>query len=181
MLRLRKMLKEGESIYKIQQLNGGNIYVIGTTVNDICRELDISGCIEETLHSLLDEGYSDEVIEELLNADKLQSGDEYDENDDYYIDKDYVIEGFAPVHIEKVEDYRRPIDTYVVYGKQEYPLCKHFEIPEDPTDDEVLELMKERFAIDPDEYIVYDLFDDGGSVYGIQSTDRKNMFILKRK
>lgn len=181
MLRLRKMLKDGESIYKIQRLNGGYIYVIGTTVDDVARELDISGCIEETLHSLLDEGYPDEVIEEILNADKLQSGDTYDEDNDYYIDKDYVIESFEPVHVEKVEDYHRPVDIYVVYGKQEYPLCKYFEIPEDPTDDEILEAMKDRFAIDPEEYIVQDLFDDGGSVYGVQSIDRKYIFILKRK
>ncbi|MCR5761857.1 MAG: hypothetical protein K6G00_00565 [Treponema sp.] len=49
---------------------------------------DIAGNIEETLHKLIEAGFSDEKIEATLGAKKIE---EIDEDNSIYIDLDYVI------------------------------------------------------------------------------------------
>lgn len=182
--KLKKMLTDGEAIYMIERIADRPIYVIGPETDDIEHVLDIAGCIEETLHSLLDEAANEEeaedIVKEILDADKLLTSDYDDENGDYYIDRDYVIYDFYPVNVIATGIvYERPHSTYTAHCKQTV-LCKHLDIPEDATDDEVLYIMKDSFAINPDEFIVKDMMNDG-SMYGVQSlVDENLIFILKK-
>lgn len=55
--------------------------------------LDIAGCIEDTLHRLIEIGMSDEGIFEMLGAEKITEDNPFNEEEDYYIDLDYFIKG----------------------------------------------------------------------------------------
>ena len=47
---LKRLLGCEETIYEIERCAAAPVYVIGPVVEDINRQLDVSGCIEDTLH-----------------------------------------------------------------------------------------------------------------------------------
>lgn len=55
--------------------------------------IDIAGCIEDTLHRLIDADMDDEGIFEVLGAEKITEDNPFDEDEDYYVDLDYFIKG----------------------------------------------------------------------------------------
>lgn len=54
---------------------------------------DIAGCIEDTLHRLIDAGKDDLYIADMLGAVKITEDNPYNEEKDTYIDLDYFIKG----------------------------------------------------------------------------------------
>lgn len=157
--KLKPLLTAGEAIYRIPRMCAREIYVIGPDVQDIGRQLDLAGCIEDTLHRLLDSDAGEDGVFLVLSAEQVQECAE--EEGDYWIDLGYAILEFNPVHpVEKVWIYTRPMHMFLAYpviGSEEDDegqsiLC----LPEDPTDDEVLEAAKETLCIDPETYLPTD-------------------------
>ena len=60
-------------------------------------------------------------------------------------------------------------------------LCKNFAVKEDATDEELLQVMGDKFGFNTEEYIVNDVRDDG-TLIGVQDVlDDTLLFVLKRK
>lgn len=60
-------------------------------------------------------------------------------------------------------------------------ICKCLEIPDDPTDEEILEVVSNLIGINPDEFICEDVRDDG-SMLSVQNVlDDSIMLILMQK
>ncbi len=55
------------------------------------ERLNISGCIEETLHRLIDNDYTDDEIYFVLGTKRVDTLEEADDEEVTYIDLDYVI------------------------------------------------------------------------------------------
>lgn len=180
MEQLKKLLTSDEAIYKISRCGGLPVYIVGPIVTDVDRQLDISGCIEDTLHRMLDAELSDADIFEVLHASKCD--DTYDESVDYYIDMDYIIYSFLPIAVTDIGvHYERPVSVYTVHYWDKV-LCKHLVLPDDTTDDEVLESLSNVLGINPDDYIVNDIREDG-TMFGVQSImdDSKLLVLMKNK
>lgn len=178
-MNLKTLLTENEAIYEISRDCERSIKVIGPQVRDVDRNLDITKCIEETLHRMLDAGCSDGEISEILDASTTNNYDIDDEND-YYIDLDYVITNFHPISIQYTGiHYERPVSLYTAHHRL-CVLCKHVTIPDEATDDEILDIMHDKFGIDQDSYIVADMLGNG-VMLGIQSLiNPDSTFILKK-
>ncbi len=176
--KLINLLTENEELYEINCYTDSAIYIIGPETDNVDRELDVSGCIEDTLHRMIDATFSEDEIYEILRAEKLNGV--YDDENDYYIDLDYIIHNFFPTGVIKTGIvYTRPTSTYTAHHKSTL-LCKNISIFDDATDDEILMSMHEKFGINQDLYIVQDMIGDG-SIYGIQSLAHNgDLFILKR-
>lgn len=180
MNKLKKLLSEGEAIYVIERLTERPIYIIGDYSENPDRELDVSNCIEYTLHCMLDAGWSDDEISEILDTDKLLASDTYDdESGDYYIDLNYVIYDFYPIGLSfSGIAYKRPTNSFKAYHKNNI-LCKNLIVPDNPTNDEILDVMHDKFGINPDDYIVSEMND--GFIYGVQNLLKNEcLFVLKR-
>ena len=67
---LKELLKENEAIYEVTCCASKSTYIIGPVVEDINRDIDLSGCIEETLHRMLENGCLDSDIFCVLSATK---------------------------------------------------------------------------------------------------------------
>lgn len=176
---LESLLMEGEEVYEINRYSAPAVYMIGPKVDDVARKLDVSGCIEDTLHRMIDKKCSEDDILDTMGAKKLKEQD-YEEDSDYYIDLDYVIPAFFPTSVVRTGVvYTRPSFIYTArYG--DIVLCKQVRIFADSTDEEVLNVIHDKFGINQDLYIVQDLFGDG-SMYGVQSlTDDNDILLLKK-
>lgn len=178
-MNLKTLLTENEAIYEISRACERSINIIGPQVKDVDRELDIAGCIEKTLYCMLDAGCSAEEISEILDASTINNYD-IDEENDYYIDLDYVITNFHPMSIQDTGiHYERPASVYTAHHKL-CVLCKHVTIPDEATDDEILDIMHDKFGIDQDSYIVADMLGNG-AMLGVQSLiNPDSTFILKK-
>ena len=167
---LRPLLEEGETIYLVGRCQAMPICIIGPYVDDIGKHLDVSGCIEGTLHRMLENGCSDDEIMVVLGAEKGTSYNE--EKDDYYIDLDYVIQEFYPdsVNYSGIM-YKRPQNTYLVSQVVKVHLTKdkwvvdiyndldNIAIPEDANDEEVFEALRdasylEKIGLEEDSLII---------------------------
>lgn len=168
---LRPLLEEDETIYLVGRCQAMPICIIGPYVDDIGRKLDISGCIEETLHRMIENGCSDEEIRIVLDA---QKGNVYDiEDGDYYIDLYYIIREFYPVSVDYSGIlYERPQNTYSVIQILKAHLAQdewvvdvykdldvNFTISEDANDEEVFDSLRrasylEKIALEEDSLII---------------------------
>ena len=177
---LKELLKENEAIYEVTCCASKSTYIIGPVVEDISRDIDLSGCIEETLHRMFDNGCQDADIFCVLSATKEGTKQEQHESD-YYIDLGYVICDFYPTGIVETEIcYEQPMVTYTVHY-WDTVLCKNFTVKEGATDKELLQAMGDKFGFNTEEYIVNDIRDDG-TLIGVQAVlDDTLLFILKRK
>ena len=178
---LRGLLSEDETIYEIARCVSAPIYIIGPVVDDIERKLDVSGCIEDTLHRLLDNKYGEDIISEALSAYLSSTCSEEFDAATYHIDLGYIIYDFYPLHvIDTGNHYKRPSHEYVVHFWDKI-ICKHLEIPDDPTDEEILGAISNLLGINPDEFICEDVRNDG-SMLSVQNVlDDNVMFILMRR
>lgn len=135
---LKKLLGRDETIYEIERCAAAPIYVIGPVVEDIDRQLDISGCIEDTLHRMLEAGCDEKLVYEALHASLDYDTFGCDSDSDYSIDLGYVIYDFYPMHvIDTGNHYERPVHEYTVHFWDKV-LCQHLEIPDDAADEEIL-------------------------------------------
>ena len=91
---LKGLLSEDETIYEIVRCAASPVYVIGPVVDDIERKLDLGGCIEDTLHRMLDAECGDELILEALHASNVTEIGEKIDSGTYYIDLGYIIYDF---------------------------------------------------------------------------------------
>lgn len=96
---LKKLLGRDETIYEIERCAAAPIYVIGPVVEDIDRQLDISGCIEDTLHRMLEAGCDEKLVYEALHASLDYDAFGCDSDSDYSIDLGYVIYDFYPMRV----------------------------------------------------------------------------------
>lgn len=113
---LKGLLSEDETIYEIVRCAASPVYIIGPVVDDIERKLDLGGCIEDTLHRMLDAKYGDELILEALHASNVTKIGEEIDGGTYYIDLGYVIYDFYPMQvIDTKHHYKRPSHEYVVH------------------------------------------------------------------
>lgn len=177
---LKELLKENEAIYEVTCCASKSTYIIGPVVEDINRDIDLSGCIEETLHRMLENGCLDSDIFCVLSATKEDTKQEQHESD-YNIDLGYVICDFYPTGIvETGICYEQPMIAYTVHY-WDTVLCKNFTVEEDATDEELLQAMGDKFGFNTEEYIVNDVRDDG-TLIGVQDVlDDTLLFVLKRK
>ena len=96
MRELKELLCEGERVYELTRCASSSVYFIGPETDDI-NHMDVSGALEDTLHRMVDAGFTEEEIAEHLCA--YQDSDAMDDDDCYYIDLDYVIYDFYPMSI----------------------------------------------------------------------------------
>ena len=96
MRELKELLSEGERVYELTRCASSSVYFIGPETDDI-DHMDVSGALEDTLHRMVDAGFTEEEIAEHLCA--YQDSDAMDDDDCYYIDLDYVIYDFYPMSI----------------------------------------------------------------------------------
>lgn len=178
---LRGLLSEDETIYEVVRCAAAPIYIIGPIVDDIERKLDVSACIEDTLHRLLDNKYGEDIISEALSAYLSSTCSEESNAATYYIDLGYLIYDFYPLRaIDTGNHYKRPSHEYEVCFFDKI-ICKCLEIPDDPTDEEILEAVSNLIGINPDEFICEDVRDDG-SMLSVQNVlDDSIMLILMQK
>lgn len=178
---LRGLLSDEETIYEIVRCAATPIYIIGPIVDDIENKLDVSGCIEDTLHRLLDNKYGEDIISEALSAYLSSTCSEEFDAATYHIDLGYIIYDFYPLQvIDTGNHYKRPSHEYVVHFWDKI-ICKHLEIPDDPTDEEILEAVSNLLGINPDEFICEDVRNDG-SMLSVQNVlDDSIMLILMQK
>lgn len=178
---LRGVLREDETIYEIVRCAAAPIYIIGPVVDDIERKLDVSDCIEDTLHRLLGNKYGEDIISEALSAYSSSTCSEQSDAATYYIDLGYLIYDFYPLQvIDTGNHYKRPSHEYVVHFWDKI-ICKHLEIPDDPTDEEILEAVSNLLGINPDEFICEDVRNDGSMLSVQKVLDDNIMFILMRR
>lgn len=59
------------------------------------ENLDVMGCIEETLHRMLDAGWTDKEIYEYLGAAKFESMDELEYRNELGVEYTYIDLGYA--------------------------------------------------------------------------------------
>ena len=180
MEKLRILLGVDETIYEIERCAAASVYVIGPIVDDVERQLDVSGCIEDTLHRMIDAGCSEEEISETLSAKIDMDAFSGDDESVYSIDLGYVIYDFYPIQvIDTGNHYKRPSHEYTVHFWDKI-ICQHLEIPDDATDEEILEASTAILGINPDEFICEDVREDG-SMLSVQNVlDSNIMFILMR-
>lgn len=177
---LKELLEEDEAIYEITCCASKSTYIIGPVVEDIERDIDMSACIEDTLHRMIKKKCSDDDIFCVLSATQENTKQENHESD-YYIDLGYVICDFYPTGIiETGIRYEQPMVTYAVHY-WDIVLCKNFAVKEDATDEELLQAMGDKFGFNTEEYIVNDVREDG-TLIGVQNVlDDTLLFILERK
>lgn len=114
MRELKELLCEGERVYELTRCASSYVYFIGPETDDI-NHMDVSGALEDTLHRMVDAGFTEEEIAEHLCA--YQDSDAMDDDDCYYIDLDYVIYDFYPMSI---------IDTGIHYEESQHTYTVHF-------------------------------------------------------
>ena len=79
MRELKELLCEGERVYELTRCASSSVYFIGPETDDI-NHMDVSGALEDTLHRMVDAGFTEEEIAENLEAlaskvpEALQSG-----------------------------------------------------------------------------------------------------------
>lgn len=181
---LRTILGEDEAIYRISRDYPAMfpIYVIGPQTedrDDPGRYLDISGCIEDTLHRVLDAGGD---VWSILGADKYDPEDRnlFDENGEplgniYELDLGYAILDFYPVSIEWEEDYEEPVISYIL---GDGPLA--LDIPESMNDEDILGMVCQLVnGFDQDVSVIRDLNNDG-SEYAIQNLENGRTMTLRK-
>ena len=113
MRELKELLCEGERVYELTRCASSSVYFIGPETDDI-NHMDVSGALEDTLHRMVDAGFTEEEIAEHLCA--YQDSDAMDDDDCYYIDLDYVIYDFYPMSIlDTGIHYEEPRHTYTVH------------------------------------------------------------------
>lgn len=178
---LKGLLGEDETIYEIVRCAAAPVYVIGPVVEDISRQLDIAGCIEDTLHRMLDAKCTDEQISEVMNTSKIDGDYFFFDGSMHYIDLGYIIYDFYPVSIIDTENhYKRPTHEYVLHYWDRI-ICQHLEIPDDATDEEILEAVTAVTGINPDEFICFDIRDDASMIAVQHVLDDSIMLILMQK
>ena len=178
---LKGLLSEDETIYEIVRCAASPVYIIGPVVDDIERKLDLGGCIENTLHRMLDAECGDELILEALHAANVTEIGEEIDSGTYYIDLGYIIYDFYPVQVINTgHHYKRPSHEQVVHFWDKI-ICSHLEIPDDPTDEEVLEIVSSHFGLNQDELICEDVRNDGTMIAVQNVLDDGNMIILMQK
>lgn len=178
--KLISLLQEGETVYEVARLSECAVYVIGEKVDDIgLSRLDLSGCIEDTLHRLLESDSKKEEIYAILGAEPDDTNGSLDDDgtDTYYIDRGYVIHGFYPIYVSHTGvDYKRPVFEYTLHYWDKI-ICTHLTIYQDATDDEILEAVSDLVGIRPKEFIVEDMKSDG-SMFGVKSLVNDNETFL---
>ena len=131
MRELKELLCEGERVYELTRCASSSVYFIGPETDDI-NHMDVSGALEDTLHRMVDAGFTEEEIAEHLCA--YQDSDAMDDDDCYYIDLDYVIYDFYPmsiidtgIHYEESRNGRVGCcRIYPCRGKRQTDLYKKF-------------------------------------------------------
>lgn len=115
------LMSDYEAIYRIDCMYPGiwPTYIIGPA--DCQREADgkaevddLSGCIEDTLHRLLEAGFDPaDAMSAVIADDEDLEENEYGEFPEgiYYIDLDYIIRDFYPVSVSWVMDAEKSEDA----------------------------------------------------------------------
>ena len=172
---LRGLLDRDESIFKIVRDYAYPIYIIAPQ-NENREVQDIAGCIEDTLHRLLETGGD---VCSILDAEHISYDDAnyYDENGEpydeiYEIDLGYAISNFRPIAVEWIEDYVAPTHMYT--------LSRHgdISIPDDLDDEEILGMVCKEANLVQEETFIRDIHGDG-SMYLIQPYGSEDL-MLKR-
>ena len=112
MRELKELLSEGERVYELTRCASSSVYFIGPETDDI-DHMDVSGALEDTLHRMVDAGFTEEEIAEHLCA--YQDSDAMDDDDCYYIDLDYVIYDFYPMSILDIGIHTKRHSILILY------------------------------------------------------------------
>jgi hypothetical protein len=88
---LQELIDTGDRIGKFVTADSGvGYFIIPNYYDNEIEHVDISACLEYTLHELLNAGYADEDVANILNADQVEDPDEL-YNDGIPIDLGYRI------------------------------------------------------------------------------------------
>ena len=88
---LQALIGTGDRIGKFVTADSGvGYFIIPNYYDEEIEHVDISACLEYTLHELLNAGYADEDVANILNADQVKDPDEL-YNDGIPIDLGYRI------------------------------------------------------------------------------------------
>ena len=88
---LQELIGKGDRIGKFVTADSEvGYFIIPNYYDDEIEHVDISACLEYTLHELLNAGYADDDVANILNADQVEDLDEL-YNDGIPIDLGYRI------------------------------------------------------------------------------------------
>lgn len=88
---LQELIDTGDRIGKFVTADSGvGYFIIPNYYDEEIEHVDISACLEYTLHKLLNAGYADDDVANILNADQVEDPDEL-YNDGIPIDLGYRI------------------------------------------------------------------------------------------
>lgn len=88
---LQELIGTGDRIGKFITTDSGvGYFIIPNYYDEEIEHVDISACLEYTLHELLNAGYADDDVANILNADRVEDPDEL-YNDEIPIDLGYRI------------------------------------------------------------------------------------------
>lgn len=88
---LQELMGTGDRIGKFVTADSRvGYFIIPNYYDDEIEHVDISACLEYTLHELLNAGYADDDVANILNADQVEDPDELC-NDEIPIDLRYRI------------------------------------------------------------------------------------------
>lgn len=88
---LQELTDTGDRIGKFVTADSGvGYFIIPNYYDEEIEHVDISACLEYTLHELLNAGYADDDVANILNADRVEDPDEL-YNDGIPIDLGYMI------------------------------------------------------------------------------------------
>lgn len=88
---LQELIGKGDRIGKFVTADSGvGYFIIPNYYDDEIEHVDISACLEYTLHELLNAGYADDDVANILNADQVEDPDDL-YNDGIPIDLGYRI------------------------------------------------------------------------------------------
>lgn len=88
---LQELIGTGDGIGKFVTADSGvGYFIIPNYYDHEIEHVDISACLEYTLHELLNAGYADDDVANILNADQVEDPDEL-YNDEIPIDLGYMI------------------------------------------------------------------------------------------
>lgn len=88
---LKRLSGEDEAIATFSHTGSYCLYQMIIPTDKPFEHLDLAACLEDTLHRLLDDGQSDDVIASVLGARQESADDAEDEVT--YIDLGYIIPG----------------------------------------------------------------------------------------
>ena len=158
MRELKELLCEGERVYELTRCASSSVYFIGPETDDI-NHMDVSGALEDTLHRMVDAGFTEEKLQNIYVRIRI-------------LMQWMMMTVITLIWIMSFMIFIQCQSLIQVFITKNHgiliqcisltPLsAKNLVIKDDATDDEILEAMQEKLGINPEEFIINDVRGDG--------------------